>query len=151
MEPSFITFSAVGVWFYSLNTHRYLYLLRNDSKYPGAWGLPGGKVESGENLLSAIERECCEELGFCPTIVKLLPIAQFTSGDNKFVYHTFFGLLDGEFIPNLNNEHLGYTWIDSSTMPTPLHPGLWTTVNLQEVKQKIQIIERLFVGGQTSQ
>ena len=59
MESSTIT-SAVGVWFYSVDTQRYLYLMRNDPKHPGAWGLPGGKIESGETLRDAMIRECHE-------------------------------------------------------------------------------------------
>ena len=47
---------AVGVWFYAQDTQRYLYLMRNDSKYPNTWGLPGGKCEAGETLLETIER-----------------------------------------------------------------------------------------------
>jgi 8-oxo-dGTP pyrophosphatase MutT (NUDIX family) len=54
------------VWFRSADTGRYLYLLRNDAKHPGSWGLPGGKVESGETLLGGMERECVEELGSFP-------------------------------------------------------------------------------------
>jgi 8-oxo-dGTP pyrophosphatase MutT (NUDIX family) len=41
------TLTAVGVWFRSRDTGRYLYLLRNDIKHPGTWALPGGKLESG--------------------------------------------------------------------------------------------------------
>jgi len=52
------TINAVGVWFYAVNTQRYLYLLRNDIKNPGSWGLPGGKVESNETLMDGIVREC---------------------------------------------------------------------------------------------
>jgi len=33
------------------------------SDYAGQWGLPGGKVESGEIAVNAILRECQEELG----------------------------------------------------------------------------------------
>ena len=54
---------AVGVWFRSAETGRYLYLLRNDVKHPGTWGLPGGKVESGEAIEMALAREFREELG----------------------------------------------------------------------------------------
>ena len=80
--------NAVGVWLYSQATNRYLYLLRNDPKHPGSWGLPGGKVEQDESLLDAIQRECAEELGKYPDVVRLVPIEHFTSADNKFVYHT---------------------------------------------------------------
>ena len=52
---------AVGVWFYSTSTDRYLYLLRRDNKYPGSWGLPGGKAKFNESLLAALSRECQEE------------------------------------------------------------------------------------------
>ena len=121
---------------------RYLYLLRNDSKHPGAWGLPGGKVESGETLLGGMERECIEELGSFPTYQKLIPIEKFTSADGDFVYHTFVCVVESEFVPVLNNEHLGYAWIDSGTWPRPMHPGLWSTVNMEAVQDKILRVEQ---------
>jgi 8-oxo-dGTP pyrophosphatase MutT (NUDIX family) len=119
-----------------------LYLLRNDSKHPGAWGLPGGKVESGETLLGGMERECIEELGSFPTYQKLIPIEKFTSADGDFVYHTFVCVVESEFVPVLNNEHLGYAWIDSGTWPRPMHPGLWSTVNMEAVQDKILRVEQ---------
>ena len=142
---------AVGVWFYSIATERYLYLLRNDKKYNNTWGLPGGKVESGETLLTAIERECSEELGAMPDYVKLVPLTQFTSADEQFVYHTFFCCVSNEFQPTLNNEHLGYAWIDSGQWPKPMHPGLWNTVNFDSVQEKIASVKQLISADQTSQ
>ncbi len=132
--------NAVGVWFYSLDTRRYLYLLRNDSRNPATWGLPGGKAESGESLLAAMERECQEEIGGLPSYIKMVPLEQFTSADGAFVYHTFFCCVTNEFKPTLNEEHLGYAWIDSMTWPKPMHPGLWNTVNFEVVKDKIETI-----------
>lgn len=139
MEHSII--NAVGIWFYSVNTNRYLYLLRNDAKNPGAWGLPGGKSEQGETLQDTITRECTEELGFWPPSIKLIPIEQFTSEDGKFCYHTFFSIVADEFVPSLNHEHHGYAWITSGHCPKPLHPGLWTTINFEEVSNKVKIIQ----------
>ena len=133
--------NAVGVWFYSVSTSRYLYLLRNDPKHPGTWGLPGGKVESKESLLDAIKRECSEEIGSFPDTIRIVPIEQFTSADNKFVYHTFFAVVAEEFTPELNDEHQGYAWVDSNTIPKPLHPGLWSTINIEEVKSKVKVVE----------
>jgi len=139
---------AVGVWFYSIKTNRYLYLLRNDDRNPGTWGLPGGKCHRGETLMDTMRRECLEELGSWPDVIKLMPIEKFTSPDGKFAYHTFFCSVPEEFQPILNNEHLGYAWIDSSTLPKPLHPGLWSTVNFDEIRQKIELAQ---IQHQTSQ
>ena len=133
--------NAVGIWFYSVSTSRYLYLLRNDPKHPGTWGLPGGKVEQSESLLDAIKRECSEEIGSFPDTIRIVPIEQFTSADNKFVYHTFFAVVAEEFTPELNDEHQGYAWVDSNTIPKPLHPGLWSTINIEEVKSKVKVVE----------
>ena len=139
MEPGIV--KAVGVWFYCVRTRCYLYLLRNDSKYPDTWGLAGGKVESDETLIAAVERECSEELGSMPDYQQLIPIEKFTSSDGGFEYHTFWCRVDHEFIPELNHEHVGYAWIHSGRLPRPLHPGLWNTVNLDAIQKKISTLE----------
>jgi len=139
MEPRVVR--AVGVWFYSAGTNRYLYLLRNDHKHPGSWGLPGGKIEPGESLLAGLERECREEMGAMPTGTQLVPIEKFTSPESNFEYHTFWCRLESEFVPVLNHEHIGYAWVESGSWPRPLHPGLWNTVNIDTVQQKIAQVE----------
>ena len=123
-----------------------MYLLRNDVKNPGCWGLPGGKVDNGENLQEAMTRECTEEIGLWPEYIKLVPIEKFTSIDNKFSYHTFFCLVENEFVPILNNEHYGYSWIKSGVWPKPLHPGLWTTINFEEILKKIDTIKKFQIS-----
>jgi 8-oxo-dGTP pyrophosphatase MutT (NUDIX family) len=140
--------NAVGIWFYSISTHRYLYLMRNDPKHPGSWGLPGGKVESSETMLAAMIRECEEELGNMPDYLKLVPLEKFTSADGGFAYHTFFCSVAQEFQPVLNEEHIGWAWINSGSWPRPMHPGLWSTVNFDAVRDKIITMEQLV---QTSQ
>ena len=138
---------AVGVWFRSVATSRYLYLLRNDSKNPSTWGLPGGKVEAGETLLGAMERECIEELGHMPEYHRLVPLEKFTSADGVFEYHTWICVVSQEFVPTLNHEHLGWAWIDQGTWPRPMHPGLWNTVNLEAVQHKIHTVERYLAAS----
>lgn len=140
LEPGSV--KAVGVWFLCNQTGRYLYLLRNDPKHPGAWGLPGGKIESKETLLGGMERECIEELGSMPMYTRLMPLEKFTSADGIFEYNTWVCVVEQEFVPVLNHEHIGYAWISKGAWPKPMHPGLWNTVNLEVVQQKLNAVEQ---------
>ena len=92
--------------------------------------------------------DCKEELGQYPAVEKVVPIEQFTSPDEKFKYHTFFGVLQDEFIPTLNFEHCGYCWISSNEIPKPLHPGLWTMINVEEVQSKVKTLEKALTEPQ---
>jgi 8-oxo-dGTP pyrophosphatase MutT (NUDIX family) len=126
---------SAGIFFYASNTQRFLYLLRND-KNSSNWGIPGGKVEDGETLFEGIERECLEEVGFFPPEAKIVPIQKFVN--NSFTYHTFFCMLNEEFMPTLNHEHCGYAWVEFKSYPKPMHPGLFNTVNFDVVIDKLQ-------------
>lgn len=128
---------AAGVFFHSAETKRFLYLLRADSRNP-TWSIPGGKIEKGETLMEGISRECIEEMGFFDPVHKLIPIQKFVNGN--FTYHTFFCEVDEEFIPVLNNEHVGYAWVGEGLYPKPLHPGLFSTVNIDIVIEKLNLL-----------
>jgi len=133
-----MTNTSAGVFFYSKRTQRYLYLLRTDSKNPGNWSIPGGKIEPGETLLEGIERECTEEIGIFDPDWKLIPIQKFVN--NSFTYNTFFCEIEEEFVPILNEEHIGYAWVQSGSYPKPLHPGLFSTVNIDIVIEKLNLL-----------
>lgn len=125
---------AAGVFFYSKSTRRYLYLLRADIKNP-TWSIPGGGINKDETLFEGIERECDEEMKFNISECKIIPIQKFVN--NNFSYHTFFCEVDNEFIPVLNDEHVGYAWVKEGQYPKPLHPGLFSTVNIDIVIEKL--------------
>jgi 8-oxo-dGTP pyrophosphatase MutT (NUDIX family) len=125
--------TSAGIFFYCTHSKRFLYLLRSDSNY--SWGVPGGKIENNESLLEGLERECQEEIGWFPKNAKLIPIQKFVN--NTFTYHTFFCAVSEEFIPNLNKEHIGYAWVGDNQHPKPLHPGLFSTVNIDIVQEKL--------------
>ena len=130
--------TSAGVFFYSKNTNRFLYLLRTDHKNPGNWGIPGGKIEDDETLLEGVIRECEEEIGLFPEHGKLIPIQKFVN--HSFTYHTFFCEVENEFIPKLNLEHCGYAWVILNQYPKPMHPGLFSTVNMDVVQDKINTL-----------
>ena len=129
-----MTHQAAGVFFYSKETNRYLYLLRADNRSP-TWSMPGGGIDKNETLLEGVTRECYEEMAFDISELKLIPIQKFVN--NNFTYHTFFCEVEKEFIPVLNDEHVGYAWVGSGQYPKPLHPGLFSTVNIDIVIEKL--------------
>lgn len=131
---------SAGVFFYAKNTDRYLYLLRTDPKNPSNWGIPGGKVENNETLLEGVLRECEEEIGFFPKSAKLIPIQKFVN--HHFTYNTFFCEVEDEFVPHLNREHCGYAWVGDNQYPKPLHPGLFSTVNMDIVQEKLYTLTK---------
>ena len=132
---------GVGTFIYCTTTHRYLFLLRNTKKYAGTWGLAGGGIEAGEQLLSSLHRELNEELGYDFSQTKVIPIEKFTSDNGRFTYHTFLIPIDEEFVPILNSEHRGFCWVGLEDHPKPLHPGVWRTINFSSVVDKIKTVE----------
>lgn len=126
---------AAGVFFYSSATNRFLYLLRSDNKQSPTWSIPGGGIETNETLAEGIKRECLEEMNYDIDGLKIIPIQKFVNGN--FTYHTFFCEVCEEFIPELNHEHVGYAWVRSGLYPKPLHPGLFSTVNIDIVIEKL--------------
>ena len=132
---------GVGTFIYATSTGRYLFLLRDTSKYSGTWGLAGGKIDIGEQLLTSLHRELTEELGYDFVNIKVIPIEKFTSDNGHFSYNTFLIPVEEEFTPVLNYEHRGYSWVSLEDHPKPLHPGVWRTINFSAVVDKIKTLE----------
>lgn len=132
-----------GALIYAKNTNRYLFLLRDKSKYAGSWGIVGGKIEAGETVITGLVREIKEEIGVDYQKRKFIPLETFTADNRKFIYYTFLVSVDDEFVPKLNNEHRGYCWVTLDDHPKPLHPGLWRSFNFDIVKQKIKTLESI--------
>ena len=134
---------AAGCFFFASDTKRFLFLLRNNTRTRGTWGLPGGKLRSNENIMEGLKRELKEELGDFPEILKYVPLETFTSMDEEFTYHSFIFIVPNEFIPKLNPEHSGYAWAELEKYPRPLHPGVWNTINIDVILGKIKLLREI--------
>lgn len=133
--------NSVGGLIYSVDTNRYLWLLRGGTRYPGTWGIAGGKIDFSETVVDALIRETLEEIDYDITTCKKIPLETYTSNDEYFCYHTFLVMVEQEFLPKLNYEHRGWAWTELSDVPKPLHPGLFKTIKIDEIVEKIKTVE----------
>jgi 8-oxo-dGTP pyrophosphatase MutT (NUDIX family) len=129
-----------GALIYSRVTKRYLFLLRNQKRHAGSWGLVGGGVEVNESPVEALRREIVEEIGSI-VLEKIIPLEKFTADNTNFEYHTYLLVVENEFVPELNDEHRGYAWTAISDHPKPLHPGVWRTFSFRSIIDKISTVE----------
>jgi len=136
-----LSLSSTGALIYCASTRRYLFLLRNSSRHAGSWGIVGGKVEPGETVIQGLHREIREELGGEIRDAKIIPIEQYTSDDNRFVFYTYLISVEEEFAPMLNAEHRGYCWVRLEDHPKPLHPGVWRSFKFAAIVDKLKTME----------
>jgi 8-oxo-dGTP pyrophosphatase MutT (NUDIX family) len=132
-----------GALFYTLDTNRFLLLHRCKSRQSYVWGLVGGTNEDLETPWEGLTREIEEEIGFLPDIKKTIPLETFVSNDEHFNFHTYLCVVSNEFIPKLNGEHDGYSWVSFGKWPKPLHQGLNNTLRSKINQQKLQTVFEL--------
>ena len=136
-----------GALFYALNTKRFLFLHRTQSKQNNVWGLVGGRSTTNETPIKALQREIKEEIGDVAEAIKTIPLETFVSTDEKFNFHTYLLVVKEEFIPKLNDEHDGYAWASFSKWPKPLHQGLRNTLqnktNITKLKTVFEVVDLL--------
>lgn len=129
-----------GALICSRNTHRFLLLQKREGKHAGRWGLVGGTNHSNESAWQGLCREIEEELGAMPDIKKTIPLEKFVSNDSLFKFHTYFCVVDSEFIPKLSNEHVAWGWFDLDCLPKPVHKGLDLSLRNRIIQTKIQTV-----------
>ena len=129
-----------GALFYAKYTRRILLLQKTDGKHSGTWGLVGGTNNPSETPWQGLQREITEEIGLLPDIKKVLPLEKFTSNDAVFNFHTYFCIVEEEFIPSLSAEHSAWGWFSMGQLPKPVHRGLDLSLRNKIIQTKIQTI-----------
>ena len=129
-----------GALVYSRSTHRFLLIQKSSGKHQGSWGLVGGTNLADENPWQGLTREIEEEIGFLPDIKKTLPLEKFVSNDSVFNFHTYFCLVENEFVPILSDEHIAWGWFSMSALPKPIHRGLNLSLRNKIIQTKIQTV-----------
>jgi len=129
-----------GALFCAKSTQRFLLLQKAHGKHAATWGLVGGTNISGESPWQGLKREIEEEIGTPPYIKKTLPLEKFTSNDSVFNFHTYFCVVEEEFIPILSDEHSAWGWFSLDQLPKPVHRGLDLSLRNRVIQTKIQTV-----------
>jgi 8-oxo-dGTP pyrophosphatase MutT (NUDIX family) len=138
METRSIEIDCSGALICAKNTHRFIFLQKKDGKHRGHWGLVGGTNVIGETAWQGLQREIEEEIGFLPDIKRTIPLEKFVSNDSLFQFHTFFCVVENEFVPRLSDEHMGWGWFSLEMPPKPLHKALDLSLRNKIIQTKIQ-------------
>lgn len=82
----------------------------DDDFMPGAWDLPGGGMESGEELEAGLFREVFEECGIEIEVIKEVGTSEYQMGKIKRL-ETVFLCKPLSLNINLSPEHSEFKWI----------------------------------------
>ena len=97
---------------------------RNKKIAPGAWHMPGGKVESGETIEGAIARELIEELS-----IKVIQVFGYSGIEhnhqvNGEKHRTVFVGVEAEGVIRMNSENDACRYVAFEEIPDYLEPAL---------------------------
>lgn len=105
---------------------RVLLVRRGHAPYEGTWSLPSGRVEPGEDLVTAAAREVAEETGLTVSVGELLGVVrrQDPAGAYRYEIHDFACVVTGG-TPRPGDDADDLGWFTSDEIAgLPTSPGL---------------------------
>jgi 8-oxo-dGTP diphosphatase len=95
---------------------------RRSGLFAGDWGLPGGKVDLGETLLQAAEREILEETGLVVSGLSLASVSDILTESAHFVNVAFCtSRFQGSIREPEPDQIGGWKWFTLDRLPQPLY------------------------------
>jgi 8-oxo-dGTP diphosphatase len=88
----------------------------NDEVAAGTWELPGGKIEFGENLESALIREAKEETGIDIDVERLFYACTFLTSPTRQVVILAYLCNTKEKNVSLSEEHSEFMWASKAQL-----------------------------------
>lgn len=119
---------------------------RKNAYLAGSYGMPGGRVELGESLVTTAERELLEETGLTAKELTYIGCVREFQGEKDFIH---FAYICKDFIGELTlvepDKCEGWEWIHLDELQTidilPGHKGII------EMWQKEEIVKDIFANN----
>ena len=126
--------------------HRFL--LTQEQKYGSTWSIPGGRVEPGESIVQAAQREVLEETGVPVHIDGILRIEHAAADNTARVRVLFVGtpLDDTEPKTFADEESLGAAWLTIDEVRTRKLRGAELRALLESVENGRQVFPLELLG-----
>ncbi len=109
-----------------LDGDRLLLIQRGRGSAQGEWSVPGGRVEFGETLARAVEREVAEETGLAVRCGAYIGFVERIGPDHHYVIHDFHAELTGPAGPlRPDDDAADAAWVPMAELDTwPLVDGM---------------------------
>ncbi|MBW2966665.1 NUDIX domain-containing protein [Candidatus Woesearchaeota archaeon] len=124
---------GLAVKSFIVNDKKELLLIKrqdNEVHCPGAWEIPGGRLELGENPLDALRRETKEETNLEIEILNPLRVNHFTRDDGQAITMISFLCRPRSNSVMLSKEHTDYKWIELDKVLSSIHKAFHKDVEL---------------------
>lgn len=90
---------------------------RGSDPFKGAWALPGGRVDEGETIREAAERELEEETGIKTDLVYVESKLRYPGEDRQRVDAVFANMIDDDQKAEASDDLDGIKWVPVSNVP----------------------------------
>jgi 8-oxo-dGTP diphosphatase len=115
---------SIGVPVIILDKTKILLGVRKNCYGAGAYGLPGGRLESNEPLEACAKRELLEEAGITAKSLKALGVVRDFQTDHNFIHFAFVCEdFDGEVKLMEPQKCEGWEWFTLNNLPENILPG----------------------------
>lgn len=104
---------------------------------PGAWEIPGGRLELGESPFEGLKREVEEETGLKVRIMNPLKVHHFTRDDGQRITMIVFLCGADTDSVRLSGEHVAHVWMDTETARLQI---------VADFHEEVDIYNKLFKG-----
>jgi len=109
---------TLGVGAIVVRDGKLLMVKRAQEPARGLWSVPGGKVEPGEYLVSAVKREVREETGLAITTGELAGFFEVIGDDLHYVVMDFLATYEGNHEPVASDDADEVRWVPLDEIET---------------------------------